>query len=347
MLIKEKVWQINEEPFDLTVIEEQFIEDLKSVAPDLASNNLAERYTSILFGKLNEYNPSSEEDLVRFGEMEFYKVGKEAIGPLAVKFVHDTLKQITNGKVLFLARDATPFFHIAKILLTQNPNEYDVTIDDILNPVLHRKFWDVDDEQDTEEAPLSPDSPILQKYYKQLGFGNGQMINVVDVGAWGSMTDFLKKQNPDQAFQVFFFYSHLPDHIYGYINLHSWGIDETYLEAIADTWEAFPKVIKRQTKLLEKDGKIIPSADGKILDSKYMHAWSKAALKGLEDAALAFANGVLSVEPNLEIEKLARLSDQANQGLFTGVLPEHTQTWTEGETWKANWPWGKILPLTG
>lgn len=330
----------------------QFAEDLKEVAPDLDSYGLAEKYTDSLFKKLTETGASTQKELITAGEKEFYHVGKDVLGPLAVQFVHEVLEQTPRGKIVFLARDATPFYYVAKALVEEDKKKYAVDSSNLAHETFHRNFWGVNDEQvGKPQKVLTAEDPMVQKLLKQMGFGSDEPVTIVDVGAWGSMVDHLRRELPALDFNLYFFYTHLPEYIYGYTNIHAQAdgrrtpIPDDVLEAIADTWEAFPKYIKRQEQLIEQEGKVLATGDGTVVDSPYLKAWHEAAIKGLEDAAKEFVKKGKTVDPHSELLRLWDLSERAKQGEFTGILPGHTQTWSEGDKWKANWPWGRIPPL--
>lgn len=331
-------------PEQIQALKNQYVDHLGQVAPDLKSYNLAGRYAEGLFKKLEETKPASLGDIVNEGSIEFYKVGRYVLGQLAVGFVDKVLKE-AHGTVIFPARDATPFFYIAKTLKLLKPQDYPVEVSDILNPVFNRKLWGVEDEQDPENEVLPISHPLVQKLLSQLGFGSSTPKSFVEVGCWGSMIDQLKRQMPDEKYSVYFLFTHLPDSIHGYTNIYGQDLPEAVLETVADTWEAFPKFFKRPTKLIEQNGIVKASLDEKVLDSPLLPAWTTAALQGVVDAAKDFIARGNTVNPHAEILKLWQLSLKSQQGEFTGVLPGHTETWTEGEEWKANWQWGKIHPL--
>lgn len=328
----------------ITILKNQYIDHLCQIAPDLKSYNLGQKYADGLFSKLIAARPSHIEDLIAVGSDEFYTVGRNVLGKLAVGFVDEVLKQ-TDGMAIFPARDATPFFYIAKTLKLLNPHAYPVALENIVNPVFNRKLWGIEDEQDPESEVLPISHPIIQKLLSQLGFGSSIPKYFVEVGCWGSMIDQLKRQMPHEQYSVYFLFTHLPEYIYGYTNRYGQNLPEEVLETIADTWEAFPKFFKRPTKLIEQHGIVIASLEDKILDSPVLQAWTYAALQGVMDAAKDFITDN-KVNPYEEMLKLWALSEKSKMGEFTGVLPGHTETWTEGKEWKANWQWGKIPPLS-
>lgn len=334
---------------EVAILKDQFAIDMEEVAPDLKSHGLAQHYADSLFNKLVSKGASTLEQLTRNGSQEFHHIGKHVLGPLAVSFV-DTVLKNSQGKAIFPARDATPFFHIAKTLKTLNPFAYPLDLGDIQNPVFNRKMWGIEDEQDPENHVLPITHPLVQKLLSQMGFFSDQQKSFIEVGCWGSMVDQLNQamqqgNMPTEKYSVYFLYSHLPDNIYGFTNIHGNDVPESVLEIIADTWEAFPKFFKRPTKLVEENGVVKASLDGKLIASPFLHAWSLAALQGVVDAASDFVATGQVIHPRDEILKLWQLSVKAQSGEFTGVLPTHTETWSEGEAWKASWKWGKILPL--
>lgn len=334
---------------EIKTLQKQFATDMEEVAPDLKSHSLAQRYADSLFNKLVSNGANTPEQLVRAGSQEFHYVGKHVLGPLAVSFVDTALKS-SQGKAIFPARDATPFFHIAKTLKTLNPSAYPLETEDIQNPVFNRKLWGIEDEQDPENHVLSVTHPLVQKLLSQMGFFSDQPKSFIEVGCWGSMVDQLNQamqhgDMPTEEYSVYFLYTHLPDNIYGFTNIHGSDVPESVLETVADTWEAFPKFFKRPTKLVEEDGVVKGSLDGKLVASPFLPTWSLAALRGVVDAASDFVTQGKVISPHDEILKLWELSYKAQSGEFTGVLPGHTETWSEGEAWKANWKWGKTPPL--
>lgn len=339
----------------IDALKDQFAIDMETVAADLKSDGLARQYAGSLFNKLVGTGANTLEQLVTAGAQEFHCIGKDVLGPLAVSAV-DTILKGCNGKAIFPARDATPFFHIAKTLKKLNPDAYPVAMEDIVNPDFNRVLWGVEDEvedkvedeQDSKDGAMSISHPLVQKLLSQMGFFSSQPKTFIEVGCWGSMIDELNKamakgDMPTEEYFVYFLYTHLPDNIYGFTNIAGENIPEGVLETIADTWEAFPKCFKKPTTLVEENG--IVKGIHEEVNSPFLRSWTEAALQGVEDAASDFIYQGQVINPQDELLKLWRLSIQAKSGQFTGVLPGHTQTWSKGEEWKANWKWGRIKPL--
>lgn len=335
---------------EIGILKNQFATDMEEVAPDLRSNELAQHYADSLFHTLVNNGARTLEQLVMAGSQEFHHVGKYVLGPLAVSFVDAALKD-SHGKAIFPARDATPFFYIAKALKTLDPTTYHLQIDDIQNPVFNRKLWGIEDEQDPENHVLSITNPLVQRLLSQMGFfASNQPKSFIEVGCWGSMVDQLNQAMqegniPIEEYSVYFLYTHLPNSIYGFMNIYGNNVPESALETIADTWEAFPKFFRRPTKLVEDGGVVKASLEGKLVESPFLQTWTLSALQGVVDAAIDFVVKKQIINPQDEILRLWELSNRAKSGEFTGILPGHTETWTEGEAWRENWKWGKIPPL--
>jgi hypothetical protein len=149
---------------------------------------------------------------------------------------------------------------------------------------------------------------------------------------------------PEQKFELWFMFSHMPEYIYGFLNEHAPNVEEKYFEMINDTAEAVPKSYVRPENLVEREGVVVADLTGKIIDSPYTKIWSWAVNQGAYDAGVRFARGE-RVDIEEHVQNIIKLSELSAQGKWTGVLPRNTLTWTEGENWRANWKWGKISPL--
>ncbi len=316
-----------------------------SVATDLASYNLAKGHTTRLIDHLIEKGAKTEYELLAGGAQEFYRVAKEILGPLWASYVDTVLSSGKGGEnYLFAARDATPMFFIAKGLVENYASNYKVDGSKLIHIDWNRWFMGQEDETEDHQKPLSLSDETLRKFYDQMEFGTGKMIKIVEPGAWGSAANALKTIMPDQPFELWFMFSHMPDRIYGFLNQNACGVDEKHFEMINDTAESVPKAYVRPTTLIVNDGKIVGDIEGKVINSHYMNVWSKAVNKGAYHAGLEFANGVKTSVAE-QITKIISLSDKAKTGQWTGVLPMNTPTWSDGENWVKNWPWGKIPPL--
>ena len=261
----------------------KFIDDLIQVSPDLRSNNLAFTQAKALFDKFSESNAQTESEFLATGKDIWKHIGKEILGPLMVCFVDIALHNIpANGVAIFPARDATPFYHIAKTLQVIDPHSYPV---EILNPVFNRKLWGVEDEQDAENGVSSVKEPIVQKFLGQMGIGSGKALSFIEVGAYGTMVRALKEAGYHD-FGVQFFFSQVP-FIPGFINHAAEGLHlpPGQEEIIADSLEGLPKSYKRPTKLIQNiNGVVTVSLEGKKVDSPFLEQWQQAFFSGLEEA---------------------------------------------------------------
>lgn len=311
---------------------DQAIADFEAFSPDL-KGGLAGTYVRSLFQKIQvETGAVSPEAINQKGKEIFYGLARHTLGPIATAYTDFALK-MAEGKVVFPARDATPYYVIAKRLVKTTPLVYPVTEVQLANPFFNRKLWGIDDELDAG-AVLDLKSQNAHLFLTQeVGFGS--MITFVEQGAWGTMADMIKRNYPDQPFKVMFFFSHIPNSIFGFTN--RLGFKEGDLETISDTFEGVPKLYLRPTALKMIDGNVVIDLENKKVTSPLIRSWAEAAIKGFDDAALDFLGN--QSDPREEIEKILSLSQKAAQtGEFTGVLPYHTPTWSDGESWKNNWP---------
>ncbi|MEM0106861.1 MAG: hypothetical protein QXS03_01370 [Candidatus Micrarchaeaceae archaeon] len=320
-------------------IAEEYADALVQSSPDLKTNGLAMQYSLPLFQRLVGNNPLNQENILNKGRELFYDIGKNLYGPLAVAFAESLLKNADSDTLLmFPQRDANIFYIAALAIKSGKPGSYAIPLANIMNPVINRSIYGVEDEVEGKKAGMQN---LFLSYLHSLGFGTGKKIVIADAGAWGTMIDALKKLMPEERIMANFFYSHMPEKIEGFANKHAGNINDSYLETINDFIEAFPKPYKRPELLVEHNGKIIPDYSGLQIDSKFISAWSNAAMHGIIAATQDFLNGH-TIDISKELEKLCLLSDKARAGIFTGMLPSHTETWKHGEEWKKNWPWGQI-----
>lgn len=328
----------------IELIKDLIAADFEAVASDLKTFDLAKGHADRLISHLISQGAESEQDLLVGGAWEFYNVSKSVLGPLWTAYVHEALLSGQGGEsYLFAARDATPMYWAARGLIAI-PHSYKLVDSKLVHADWNRWFMGQEDETEDGIKPLSPDHPMLAKFYKQLGFGDRKVVKIVEPGAWGSAANALRTAMPNQEFELWFMFSHMPDRIYGYLNTHVPHVEPRHFEMINDTAEATPKAYVRPTELTYNgNGEVVADLSGKVLKSPFMRLWSWAVNQGAFDAGKDF-----STNPQLDVSKhvaqIIQLSSQSAQGKWTGVLPRNTLTWTEGEAWKANWPWGRIPP---
>jgi len=339
--------QIREEltPERILALKASLTKNFITVAPDLATFGLAEGHVQRLIDALVEDGAKTESDILIMGSQEFYKVSRSILGPLWSAYVDEVFQTGTGEEIyLFAARDATPLFYVAEGLLARDEQKYHLNKSYLVHVDWNRWFMGQEDELENGQKPLDFSDPLLIQFYKQMGFGSQRMIKIVEPGAWGSAANALKTKMPDQQFELWFMFSHMPEYIYGFLNFHLPDIEPRFLEMINDTAEGLPKAYLRPTELILQNGRVVPSLKGKVLASPFMRVWSWAVKKGAFDAGIDYSIGV---KPDLRqcVEKIIELSRLSSEGIWTGVLPRNTLTWTEGEKWRKNWPWGKIPPL--
>jgi hypothetical protein len=318
--------------------------DFEAVATDLKTNNLAKNHVESLVTKLINDGAKTEYDLLVGGSREFYNVAENVLGPLWSAYVDEVLKSGKGDEIyLFAARDATPMYHAAEGLLSK-PNGYKLDGSGTVHVDWNRWFMGQEDETDSDKKSLPLTHPHMKAFYEQMGFGNGKLIKIVEPGAWGSAANALKTRMPEQPFELWFMFSHMPDKIYGFLNSHAKDVDPKVFEMINDSAEAVPKSYIRPETFVEQGGLIKPDISEKVVSSPYMQVWTKATLVGAYAAGIDYSLGK-RVNIKEHVEYLQNLSNKAKQGEWTGILPDHSLTWTEGENWRKNWKWGKIPPL--
>lgn len=325
-----------------SILVEYFI----SVASDLGTFDLAKGHIDRLFAYLGREGCCSQKDLLEGGACEFYKVSRYILGPLWTAYVDVVLSRSDgNGVYLFPARDATPIYWATEGMLSPTykhkyliDNSYFVHID------WNRWFMGQEDETDGGKKSLPFDHPLMKTFYKQMGFGNDQTVKIIEPGAWGSGANALRTLLPEQKFELYFMFSHMPQYVYGFLNSCVPGVDDKIFEMINDTAEAVPKPYIRPETLTVHENKVVADLRGKIIDSPFMKVWSWAVSQGAYDAGVDFVRGK-RINVRAQVNEIIRLSELSRQGNWTGVLPGNTLTWTEGANWIRNWKWGKIPPL--
>gem|GEM_PF-4762642 len=341
-------WGFSENPITFEYVnglQQKLSSYFVEVAPDLATFSLAEGHISRLTDFLINNGAKKEGDLLIGGAIEFYKIGRDLLGPIWTSYVNEVLESGKGDETyIFAARDATPIFWAAEGLRQNCDNCFNLEGSKFVHVDWNRWFMGQEDELDASGKPTSFSNPILKDFYLQMGFGTGKTVKIVEPGAWGSAANALKTFMPDQPFELWFLFSHMPDKIYGFLNTLTPEIDSKYFEMINDTGEATPKPYLRPTKLTTQNGKVVANIEDKVIKSPHMQLWSWAVNQGAHDAGVLFARGKReSVHDS--VQRLIELSKTSAEGKWTGVLPRNTLTWTEGENWKANWKWGKIPPL--
>lgn len=330
--------------FDGTKLLEETVCWFEAFASDLRTKNLSRRYLGPLVNKTAIDGCFSSEMAIQVGAKAFHGVAKDLLGPLHVAYVDTILKTANPGDtLLFAARDSTPFYWIAKTLLEENPENYKEGFS-VVHADWNRWFMGQEDFTDPDKQPLPWGHPLLQKFYYQMGFGTDRMVKIVEPGCWGSAAKAVKQNMPNQNFELWFLFSHMPDRIFGFLNHTAPNLPETVYEMINDTGEAQPKFYVRPEELVEYNGLVVPDLTGKWIPSPAIQAWAHASRQGSIAAAIEYGGKKIDIASH--VDYLGYLSKKAYyEGIWTGMLPENTESWEEGDAWKANWSLGSIQPL--
>jgi len=329
----------------IVYVKQELVSGFVAVASDLGTLGLAQGHVERLIHHIVEYGAQNELELATAGAVEFYKVARHTLGPLWAGYVHEILSTGQGGEsYLFAARDATPMKWAAEGLIAGAKERYHLGGATLVHVDWNRWFMGQEDETEDGTKPLSLQHPLMNAFYDQMGFGKGKKVKIVEPGAWGSAANALRKMMPEQDFELFFMFSHMPEYIYGFINEHAPQATEQQMEMINDTAEATPKAYTRPTNLVHQNGIVVADTKDHILPSKMFQLWTWAVNEGALAAGFDHAGGYT---PDIahHVQHIISLSADAAAGKWTGVLPRNTLTWSEGDNWRASWPWGKIPPL--
>jgi hypothetical protein len=299
---------------------------------------LAKDYVKSLISKLGGLNQELSK-LIKKGEKLHYDVGHDLYGGLVSELVSDiyTNEQVIRyrGPIYFALRDGAPFFEAAKIIMHGSIFPIDI--------YLNRPLLGIDDEISPENTTTDG---LMQKYLNKKEFLYQNPHILIDTGAWGTVIKALKDTYLKEIkLEPIFWYSHNPN-IFGFINdqLKKFGLPEIYGEIFNDSLECvFPQQYKRPTYknlYLGPNGVDINLEPSDIL-SVY---WGKAALQGVSDKAGEFLKSFNQYSAADDIKQLVKLSQLSKStGIWTGVLPTNTPTWSKGQEFLVNWP-NNLLP---
>lgn len=189
---------------------------------------------------------------------------------------------------------------------------------------INRLLCSVDDEISGDHDTST--DPLLYRYLEERGLN--KPFTMIDTGCWGTMVKRLT-ETFGLVIQPLFFYSHNP-HIPGYLNVIA-GVPDLTLETLNDSLECcFPNLFSRPAKLVVgESGKVKPKLEAL---GGLSGTLGKAALVGLQEAS-----SVNHVTPEQGLETLLGMYQDAKEGVFTGILPTHTPTWSEGSSFLASW----------
>lgn len=166
--------------------------------------------------------------------------------------------------------------------------------------------------------------PLLKEYLQQNSCS--EYFTFVDSGCYGTVVLELYKLGIN--FKPLFFFSKNPN-IPGFLN--EIGITEKEGEILNDSLEcAFPNIYQRPDKFYKRNGNInvfLKKSD------ELSFLFGKEALMGVKD--FNFSNKSIA---SIEAQKLLKLSEQAREGVFTGILSKSSQEWSKKKEFLENWP---------
>jgi hypothetical protein len=187
---------------------------------------------------------------------------------------------------------------------------------------LNRAICGIEDELSGDSVHSS--DRLIGDYIIQNGLD--EPFTFVDSGCWGTIVQQLR-QKLHLVFQPLFFYSHNP-YIPGYLN--SFNMDGDIMETLNDSLECcFPNYYSRPKSLEDFHGISQPVVH--LLDGLSARL-GKAAIDGIK-----IGTTENSVTAEQALNNLVILHDRSRQGEFTGILPQHTPTWSKGADFIASW----------
>lgn len=279
---------------------------------------------------------ASYEEFVEKGKELHKKLGRDIYGPLIVGFLgwaeaELARRGISEGPVHFALRDAWPFYTAASILWDGTGPYHAV------GTYLNRPLLGIEDEIAPEQATVNG---YVANYLRTSGIkDNGTPVSLVDSGAWGTVVRAVKETYlPQTPLHPLFWYSHNP-HIQGFLNeyLAAAGLPEEFGEVLNDSLECvFPQQYRRPVAFETEGG----SRSLRLEQADELSvAWGRAALQGVMEAAHMHKAGIDEEAVQSMMRNVYALSCTAREdGVWTGVLPTHTPTWSRGEAFLASWP---------
>ncbi len=338
---------------------------LVKASPDM--KELVEQYVALLFKAIGDgirlkglvvggsLESSVKEAIVEEGRQIYRSVGREALGPLVVRFAEHILLNAPEGStVAFLARDAEPYFEAAKILAEQP--SISCRGHKLRYVTLNRQHFQIFDENLAKDQPhqsVSGQEALKQEYLQQHMFDNPKGVVIADTGCWGTMIKKMWGEKAQRGASVlnvqeaYFMYSHNPN-IFGFVNEIAAKANRNELAScgvyVGDTFECLPKKEESSSTFAKgMDGDVVPVRVP--IDSVCLSAWNDAVLDGVRESAarlVAEASDFPSPLQALSIVDANRLEAREK---FTGVLPEATPKWSQGEDFLATWDLPRIPPL--
>lgn len=335
---------------------DKIIEEHKKIFGVGLGIELADYFVNGLYKKLAANN---ESEILSKGSEVFYNLAKNVYGPILCHFVNCALesynKSKKEGKILFLARDSIPLYHIAKTLISDSPIEKNL---DIL--YLTRKLTgEADEIAGFKSRDINGE---MKEYLSEI---NADDL-LVDMGLYGTLYNkscnekwwknnphilFLYSKNPNILGFLNMIYSKISGNINNSINIQNFN---EIGNKIVDGCECVnPQLFWSPGKFIINSGRFVPKLEK--IEDRFIEQWHYASIDGYKDAAKDF----IKEKENIIILllKIQEFSEQAKGGNWTGVLPHITSEWSlkdrflsnspeyKKKTGKSGWNLGLAKPL--
>lgn len=255
------------------------------------SNLPADERLVIPEGKLEEYVKKT---------MAYYARSYHYYGPVAIHWVHHLLKKASeqNRTVVFLARDGTPGYNIARKILRSTilSNQLPFLQND--KPQVRLAY--VSRKIVAHHSRDERSKEIFRAYIRQLGIQSGDRVILADVGFTGSMINNIREMLPDIDIEFNYLIS-LTEKAKGFIaNLTNKLRSVSYAGRNFGIWwleDSHKGTVRGPSKLIVENGVIYPNTLHPIQDcgndplQYLLRHWSS---KALEDRADTFTSADFS-----------------------------------------------------
>lgn len=314
---------------------EEIKKDIKNIFSVDMTPDISDNFVEGLFNSISiDENQSIETQVKKNIGEKYYELSKDIYGPLIVKFTDWVLTSYSQmnkkGNVIFLARDAIPFYHIAHKLIEEK-NYYNISKENIKKIFYTRKLVGDSDEIAGFKHKKTSKEKIIQ-YLKQEGVNQDSIM--VDMGVYGSLYNKGSQEywKMEDRPNIVFLYSKNPN-ILGFLN-NFWTKSESPLtnkqknlaNIILDSGECVnPQKYWSPGEFIEQSNIIQPKLE--IIENEYIQNWFKKSIEGYVAATEIYLKNP-QINIDYELKKIEDLSNIAKKGVWTGVLPYSTPEWS-------------------